>query len=67
MGDLPSWLRSKGTCPVCGKARYETRRAARQVGRAQFPERQVRAYRCGNVWHFTTTQSDKVAAAWRSQ
>ena len=53
--DLPWWLLSVGRCPKCGKARYESRRAARKAGRSAFPSRHVRAYRCVGLWHFTTT------------
>lgn len=43
---------SLGTCEVCGKRCYESRRAARRAAHAIFPTQKVSAYRCGNFYHF---------------
>ena len=50
-------LRNLGSCPACGKIRFESRRdakadAARQAG-VGGPQ-QLRAYQCGDYWHLTS-------------
>ncbi|MGP4114622.1 hypothetical protein ACTWP5_27400 [Streptomyces sp. 4N509B] len=41
-----------GTCPICHKHQYRTRQDARRVGRSLYPGHVLRAYRCGEYWHF---------------
>lgn len=39
-------------CAVCGKVAYPDRRTARRARRRVHPGVHMRAYPCGNVWHF---------------
>jgi hypothetical protein len=41
-----------GNCPVCGKHRFASRRAAKRAARDLHPHDSMRAYRCGNFWHY---------------
>jgi hypothetical protein len=43
-----------GLCGRCGRARYATRRRARQAVRIAAPGVRLRAYRCGDAWHLTS-------------
>lgn len=49
-------------CPACGKVRFPTRRSARKWGRHQYPAAKIRAYKCGNFWHFTS--QDTATTTW---
>jgi hypothetical protein len=40
-----------GDCPLCGKRRYRSRRAARRAARLLYPGDRLRAYRCCGYWH----------------
>ncbi|GAA4132263.1 hypothetical protein GCM10022416_11860 [Actinomadura keratinilytica] len=51
--ELLAWLQL-GTCARCGRARYPSRREARQAARLAAPGVRLRAYRCGTSWHLTT-------------
>jgi hypothetical protein len=44
-----------GLCPVCGKHRFATRKAAKAAARARYPGEALRAYRCGSYWHMGHT------------
>lgn len=48
------------TCPICGKWRYETRKAALAI-RDRDPKRTYRAYKCGGYWHVTTRDAAWIA------
>jgi hypothetical protein len=41
-------------CGRCGRACYDTRRAARHAARIAAPGAQLRAYRCVDTWHLTS-------------
>ncbi len=43
-----------GLCGRCGRARYATRRTARQAVRIAAPGVRLRADRCGDAWHLTS-------------
>ncbi|GAB3988812.1 hypothetical protein [Nocardioides marmoraquaticus] len=40
------------SCPVCGKRRFTTRRAAKKVARRLNPGQHMNVYRCGEYYHF---------------
>ena len=40
-----------GTCAVCGKLNYLSRKVARGVAKRRYPGAHVTAYRCGDFWH----------------
>lgn len=44
-----------GTCPRCGKRSFTSRRNARRAARAIHPDTPLRAYRCGQHWHYGHT------------
>lgn len=48
------------TCPDCGKLCYETRQQARQAGRHLYPDTTIRAYRCGQWFHYTSQPTARV-------
>lgn len=39
-------------CSTCGKWCYPTRKAARRAARAFHPGHPMRAYQCGDWWHY---------------
>ena len=41
-----------GTCRRCGKRSYLTRREAKKAARAIHPNVPLRAYQCGQMWHY---------------
>jgi len=41
-----------GVCAACGRYSYANRDQARSAARALFPGKSLRAYRCGQMWHF---------------
>lgn len=43
------------TCRDCGKRCYLTRRDARRAARAIHPDVPLRAYQCGQWWHYGNT------------
>lgn len=53
---LPPVVACIGSCSTCGKASYTTRRDARRAGKAFHPDKPTRVYRCGALWHVTTTK-----------
>lgn len=40
-----------GTCPSCGKHRYDDRKQAKKVARRLYPGEHMSAYQCGTYWH----------------
>jgi hypothetical protein len=51
-----------GLCGRCGRARYATRADARRAARIAAPGTRLRAYRCGNAWHLTSTNAPQFVA-----
>lgn len=53
---FPDLARSGARCPVDGKVRYVSRKAARQAARKfrGLNGTKQRAYRCGDFWHLTS-------------
>lgn len=41
-----------GNCPTCGKHRFATRRGAKKAARYLHPDDNMRAYKCGEAWHY---------------
>jgi ribosomal protein L32 len=52
-------------CPDCGKVRYPSRRAAKQVAMRVYQDRRMRAYQCGGFFHLTSGTA--AAAAWHRE
>lgn len=44
--------RHHGNCPDCGKHRFATRRDAKRAARYLHPDDSMRAYRCGDFYHY---------------
>lgn len=40
-----------GTCVVCGKRSYASKRTAKRAGRRLYPADHMSPYRCGEVYH----------------
>lgn len=41
-----------GQCPDCGKFRYVDRVSAKRAAKDLHPHDSMRAYQCGQYWHF---------------
>jgi hypothetical protein len=44
-----------GTCPDCGKHRFQTRADAKRAAKQLFPGEKLRVYPCGGYYHFGNT------------
>ena len=56
MGDtIPPFRTHIGACSTCGKVSYETRRDARRAGKTFHPAQRPSVYRCGPLWHVSTS------------
>lgn len=51
MSRAPTAVPHHGRCRVCGKLRYATRVDARKAAQVAYG-RKLRAYRCGDWWHY---------------
>ena len=48
-------------CGACGKKCYPSRKLARAVARILYPDRKMRAYGCGEMFHLTSQDADRAA------
>ena len=44
--------RHYGQCPDCGKARWGSRREAKEAAKVLHPGHHLQPYRCGDFFHF---------------
>lgn len=41
-----------GYCKQCGRVRYGTKRTAKVAARQMHPGQNLRAFKCGDYWHY---------------
>lgn len=55
MTTTAAWRLNNGVCPTTGTFRYFSRAKAKKAARTFHPETAMRAYSCGDHWHYGVT------------